>query len=306
MFDLRSVDLNLLIALDVLLEEQHVSRAAQRINLTQSATSRLLGRARELFGDSLLVRSGSAMMLTERARSLQPHLRETIEQVQGLFEASAFDPSTTERRFRILGTSYVAQTFIPSVVRRLTDQAPGCSLAIESILPTRSWLHEQTHVDLAVFGTGIEVPETFRVRRVGSDNMVCVMRRGHPAARGTFTVKDYVSFDHCLLSMGGESFTTTIDRALDEHGLARRAVLKLPQVMACMEVAGCTNLFFTVASRLATKFLDLFDLTMRPLPVEFPELTYRLGWHPIHQNNPAHQWLRQACAEEIEALLERH
>ena len=301
--NLQNMDLNLLIALDVLLQEQHVSRASDHLSLSQSATSRVLSRLRDMFGDPLLVKTGDGMVMTQRAKQLKPMIKHSLDVMEKLFIGDTFDPLTTTRNFSLRATSYVSQAYLPEVVSRIAREAPNCSIQIENLSGENFNSQQNEDVDLIICGDGFDIPQNFKQKHIGVDKMICIMSKNHPLAHKKISLNDYVSYGHCQMTLGVGSVTASIDRLLGRIKHKRHVRLKLPHVMACMEMVAKSDFLHTNASNLARKFLPVFNLTMKELPFEYPLMDYSIYWHPIHHQNPAHVWLRNICSDEIKKIF---
>lgn len=298
--NLRSVDLNLLIALDVLLEELHVSRAADKLSLSQSATSRVLTRLRETFNDPLLIRTSNGMIMTSRAEQLKPQVKENLINMERLFVGDEFFPLKTTRSFRFRATGYVAQAYLPRIISRITHEAPNCEVTIGNLTAKSFTSKEESEIDLLICGNGFNVPQSYKVRPLGSDEMVCIMSKNHPLAYKDLTLEDYTSYGHCQMSLGNNTGISAIDEKLAQLGVKRHISLKMSHIMACLEVVGNSELIHTNGSNIAKKYLKTFNLIIKPLPFDFPHLYHGLYWHPVHHHNPAHIWLRKLAIEEIQ------
>jgi len=301
--NLQKMDLNLLIALDVLLEERHVSRSANKLSLSQSATSRILARLRDMFDDPLLVRTSEGMVMTERANQLKPLVKKNLSGSEKLFVGDSFNPQTTTKHFCLRATSYVAQAYLPEVIRRISREAPNSKISIGNLSANDLSGANEQEVDLIICGNGFDIPQNYKSRSLGNDRMMCIMNKDHPLAAQTLTLENYVAYSHCQMALGVGNIATSVDYFLTKLNKTRQVHLKLPHVMACLEMVGKSEYLHTNAANLAKKFLSTFNLTMKELPFEFPELSYAMYWHPIHQQNPAHVWLRNCCHEEIKQLF---
>lgn len=300
---LKNVDLNLLIALDVLLDELHVSKAASKLSLSQSATSRALARLRETFNDPLLIRSGNGMMMTDRASYLKPLVKKNLVCMQKLFVDEEFSPLTATKTFRFRATSYVAQTYMLGIIGKIKKQAPNCNIILDNITAKNLTANSGSGSDLFICGNGFSVPPNYKTRSLVSDEMACIMSKYHPLANKVLTLKDYISYGHCQLSLGKGSAGSAIDKHLTRLGLKRDIYFKTPYIMACLEVVGRSELLHTNGSNIARKYLNTFGLVIKPLPFQTPDLTLGLYWHPVHHHNPAHIWLRKLSQKEIQATL---
>ena len=200
--DLRHVDLNLLVALNALLEEKNVTRAAQRLGMSQPAASRALGRLRTLFSDALLVDGPRGYLLSARAEALQPALRRTLAGIGEMLEASPFDPAAATGRVRLLMTDLHAAVLAPRLLARLAAQAPALDL---DILPPGPSLMEVLESDAAdaVVGVIDEAPAGVRRRTLLEDRYVTLLRAGHPASGRKLTLERYLALDHLTISITG-------------------------------------------------------------------------------------------------------
>ncbi|NQZ79948.1 MAG: LysR family transcriptional regulator [Colwellia sp.] len=302
---LQNMDLNLLIALDVLLEEGHVSRAANKLSLSQSATSRVLAKLRDMFDDPLLVRTSEGMIMTERAKHLKPLVKDNLDCLEKLFIGETFNPKTTTKHFCLRATSYVAQAYLPEVIKRISKEAPNSTISIGNLSAQDFSGADEKEVDLIICGDGFNIPQNYKSRMLGIDKMVCIMSQQHPLAKKELTLENYVNYSHCQMSLGVGNIAASVDSFLAKLEKNRHVRLKLPHVMACLEMVGKSEYLHTNAANLAKKFLSTFNLTMKKLPFEFPDLAYAMYWHPVHQQNPAHVWLRSCCHEEIKRLFDK-
>jgi len=299
---LKKLDLSLLIALDMLLREKHVSRAADKLDLSQPGMSRALARLRELFGDPLLVRGRSGMMLTERAEALAPEVQMFLDQAQRLFDAGGFDAAQSTRKFSIRATHYAMQTYLPEIVRSFRRQAPNASLVIEDLKVHDLEMEVSPSCDLAIAGPDIIQPETYIRRKLGEDRFVCIMSADHPLADKELTLDDYLAYPQCVVSMGGGP-STKVDEALAQVGKRRRAALFLPNSLAALEMMRGSDFLITAACNQVRRFAEQFGLIWKDLPFPHMPVTYHLVWHPLYQDNLAHRWFRTLVQDHMQKAL---
>lgn len=295
----EQVDLNLVPALAALLDERHVSRAAQRMQLTQPAMSRVLARLRRQFSDDLLVRSAEGYRLTPRAKELHARLRDVIPDLEQLFARDDFDPATSRHDFRLVGTDYAVLTFGPALFGYLLRHSPGSSLCFENWGQTTFSAVEDGAVDLVFYG-GAEGPAHLRRELLFTDTFLCVMSADHPLA-GQYRVpmSDYLTWPHLVVSVDAGR-QPAVDDPLARLGTSRRAGLTLPfHAAAATSVAG-TNLIATVPKHLLATGAPA-GTVLAAAPAEVETLEYAMLWSPRVTNDPAHGWLRQAvratCAD---------
>lgn len=294
-------DLNLLVALQVLIEEQSVSRAAFRLNLSQSAMSRVLGRLRELLGDPLFTRQGHTLLPTEKALELNRALDEPLEAIRGLLSEKEFAPQGCRQTFTIATTDYAMQTILPFALPRLYHEAPNVSL---NLLPLQhDLLLEQLTTqgaDLAICRPTSPV-EPLRSEVLGKVGVFCMVGRAHPLAGREMTLQDYLEFPHAMIAIS-DGVKALIDQALASQP-ARRLVLRAYHLEAALAVMDTMPLIITVPADLAYLVAERYDLVIKPLPFEFTPFDYSMIWHSRCEHSPAQEWLRNLLKEECGRLI---
>ncbi|WP_410018740.1 MULTISPECIES: LysR family transcriptional regulator [unclassified Pseudomonas] len=289
MNDLRRVDLNLLVVLDALLSEQHVTRAAERLHLSQPAVSHALARLRDLLADPLLVRLGGGLVPTARALELASPLAEALAQVQSLLAPAPFDPASTKRTFRLAMSDYGAALLLPGLVRRLREQAPGIGLSISHA--SREGMVEGVingELDLAA-GVFPDLPAELRSSPLFDEHYVCLLDRDSLPEDGVLDLPTYLARPHVLLEMRG-SGTPEIERALTAIRERRHVAISLPHWGVAPQLIQGTDLILTVSSRglLGT---DPQHLRILPPPFHIPTFKFELAWHTRRGADSALQWL---------------
>ena len=315
---LHRIDLNLLVALDALACERSVTKAAERAGVTQSAMSHTLRRLRELFDDPLLVRGRGGMVLTPRAEALTVPLRSgLVSLARTLAAPEPFAPEHASRTFRIVSPDLFDTLVLPTLLRRLTQEAPAVDLAVVPAPRRLADSLETGDVDLAIhpvlldphpFDIGTRVDPELQSRTLFRDSFQCFLRNDHPAlsGRSRLTVKAYARLKHILVSPGGEG-PGLVDRFLEEKGERRRIVLRVPHFATALEVVAQSDLVLTAPSSLA-ECSPASALASRPAPFAIPEHAITMIWHPRFREDPAHQWLRQLMIDatsEVPALPEK-
>jgi DNA-binding transcriptional LysR family regulator len=247
--NLASLDLNLLVALDALLREASVSRAAERIGLSQPATSHALRRLRDLMGDPLLVRAGPRMELTPRAEGLREPLAAALAQVQGLFAEEAFDPAVSRRRFKAMIPDVSTSVLLPAIVRRLEAEAPHVRLTLAPfrtpglVTPDFARL-----LDFIVAYQAHDFPGFYR-EEIYVDSDAVAVRDGHPLGERLSNLGVFLAARHVAVVSRGMT-VDPIDEWLEELGHRREVVLTVPTYLQALEVAARTDLVAVVPSRL--------------------------------------------------------
>ncbi len=297
MNDLRRIDLNLLVILDALLSEQHVTRAAERLHLSQPAVSHALARLRDLLGDPLLVRAGSGLVPTARALELAAPLAEILAQVQSLLAPNIFDPASARRTFRLAMSDYGAAIILPGLIRTLRAEAPGIDLQISHA--SREGMVEgllNGDIDLAA-GVLPELPGELRSTPLFEERYVCLLDRQSLPAGGVLDLPTYLSRPHVLLEMRG-SGTPEIERTLTALRERRRVAISLPHWSVAPQFISGTDLILTVASR-ALNEVDDESLIVVPPPFEIAPFTFVSAWHKRRGGDQALNWLNRRIEQGI-------
>lgn len=292
--NILSIDLNLLKALQALLETGSVSRAAQQVNLSQPAMSRALDRLRHILKDPLLVRAGRSMMLTPRAEHLLAPVQAAVGQLNGVFAPAVFDPGKADTVFRLMAPDYLSQKIMPGVLAQVCALAPKMTIEIENL--SAQGVDDMCEGSLSL-GFGV-VDDGPVLRNVASqalltDRQVCLMRADHPLADGPISLEGYASASHALLSITGKG-GGRIDDVLKKEGLSRRIAVRIPHFLTISAVIANTDLIITVPELLAEQVMQ-DGLCVRPLPepLETPSFTVSQIWHERFTADPAHMWLRR-------------
>jgi DNA-binding transcriptional LysR family regulator len=299
--NLAAVDLNLLVALDALLEAASVGRAARRVGLSQPAMSHALRRLRDLLGDPLLVRTGSRMELTPRGHALRLPLRDALDRVRGLFTAEGFDPATSTRRFGLMMPDLVVDLVMPPLLDRIGRTAPGVRL---DVIPWRGQVvitdEVARSIDVAFSFTAASFPGFHRQRLYGDRDAIAV-RRGHPAAGRLRRLATFLAARHVAVVGPGER-EDFIDTFLHARGIERRIVLSVPSYLQALRVAAQSDLVAFVPSRLIAALRRPLSLVSVTPPVD-PGLDEQFMFYPARaQEDPGSLWLRDRVVEIGRAL----
>lgn len=297
--DIRNVDLNLLVALESLLSERNVTRAAQRLGLSQPAMSAALARLRTLFNDPLLLRTSRGMLPTAKGVELAAPVKQVLDEIGRIIrQADAFDPARAEVTFTITASDYVEFTVLPRLVDHIEAHAPGCRLAVRPInfasLPEQL---ERGEVDLALVGA-TNAPENARLRPLYPERFVCAVRRDHPRAAKQISLDEFCSLQHVLISPSGGAFVAQTDAALAVLGRSRSVRLSVPHFLLIPEILARSDMMAVLPERLARAHAD--RLQVMEVPFELPPFTIAEVWHERTHRDPARVWLRQSLAELME------
>ncbi len=290
--DSRRLDLNLLVTLETLLVELNVTRAAQRLHLSQPAVSAQLARLRRLYGDRLLIASRRGMTPTQKALELLPELRRALDQVREAVQTQqVFDPAQSELVATIACTDYVQAAVLLPLVGELRERAPKFRLAIRN-LDVRA-LESQMDagdVDLA-FMTPQEAPPKLRTRHLFDEQYELVARHRHPALKSNLTAAALVKLKHVVVSLRGGEFRTPLDVVLSEMGLDRDVVLSAASFQFVVDIVARTDLVAFVPRRLVRARSG--DLQVLPCPIPTSGFAVGLVWHERSHAHPGQRWLRE-------------
>ncbi|WP_164555533.1 MULTISPECIES: LysR family transcriptional regulator [unclassified Streptomyces] len=296
---LRNVDLNLLEALAVLLEERHVTRAADRYHLSQSAMSRVLQRLRETFGDELLVRTPNGYEPTRRGRQIQSELAVILPRLEMLLRGEVFDPAKATGNLRIHCTDYATSVLGPGLLPRLVREAPGISFSVSPLTDQSFTDVEQGRADLVI--AGVIAPPSLRWQTLFEEEFVCLLAREHPCTAERLSIGDFLAHPHVVITVLADS-QTMVERRLDEHGLRRPTGLRVPYFSAAAAALPGTELIAALPRRGALPYADHPDYRIAEAPEELPPFPYGMAWHPRVDDDPAHRWLRQAVRDATEQV----
>ncbi|MEU6093177.1 LysR family transcriptional regulator [Streptomyces sp. NPDC047085] len=286
------LDLNLLAALDALLEEGSVAGAAARLHVTAPAMSRSLGRIRRTTGDQILVRTGRTMTPTPYAIAVREQVHELLQQVQGVLAPSReLDLTTLERTFTLRWHDSLVALSGPALLAAVRKQAPGVRLRFiaESSIDTPEL--RRGEVDLEANANRPTAPD-IRADRVAETQHVIVVRRGHPLTRvKAVTAARYAAAEHITVSRRGR-LGNALDDALARLGLTRRVVATAPTEAAAFEFVRGSDLLVTAPESTTRSAATVLGLALLPLPFELPSAAVYLSWHQRYDTDPAHVWLR--------------
>ncbi|MBW1761132.1 MAG: LysR family transcriptional regulator [Deltaproteobacteria bacterium] len=297
---LSGLNLNALVALDALLSERNVTRAARRVGITQPAMSQSLARLRELFGDPLLARKGRTMILTPRAEAMLLPLSDALLSVERALQLGmGFDAATSTRIFKIALTDLSVTMVLPSLLRLTGKRAPGVRVQAEPLSSAR--LSDQLssgEIDL-VIAVYLTSAGGLRTETLLVDDYVCLVRRGHALARRKrVCIDDYQAHRHVAYTPVG-----FVPRPMSEAvpGVASATGIRasVPYLLALPDVVRGTDLVATVPRRLLSAPIDFDGLVTLEAPPELPPVVHSQWWHPRFDSDPAHQWLREHVREAI-------
>lgn len=296
--NLRSIDLNLLVVLSVLLEQRHVSRAALVLNMSQPAVSRALQRLRETFTDPLLVRTAQGYDLSARAQLLQPRLSGLLNGVEQLIETPLFEPERVDTLIKLTGLDLDVALYVPQLVKQARTQAPNMRFEVVAQQTEHFAALDNGEVHFCL--TAMEpVAGADQLHRMELDRMdvVCLMDASNPLARQPLALESYAAAQHGLVSITGLG-PGVMDAQLARFGLSRKVQVRLASFMSVADFCEGTDLLFSLPERLAHYIARHRDLVIRPLPPGMVQhqVVFYLYWHQRYHQDPACIWLREQIA----------
>ncbi|MEM7276580.1 MAG: LysR family transcriptional regulator [Pseudomonadota bacterium] len=299
---LDRLDLNLLVCLDVLLAENNVTRAAQRLGISQPAMSNSLRRLRQTFDDPLLVRTSNGMSPTERARQLRPDIRNILSQVERIAQpVREFDAAASDRTFRIMASDYAETSLLPEFLRQLRRDAPDVTVDILTPSDVTFDDVDQGKLDL-VINRFDDLPGSFHRTRLWTDAFACVLGKARPTP-ANFDLDHYLNARHVWVSKTGMGVGVGIDpddvqrlgwvdEALAKLDCKRNIAVFTRHYPAAIQHAEQQDLIATVPLRAARAFEGQRDIVLVEPPFAIPPIELTMAWSPLLHNDPGHRWFR--------------
>lgn len=302
--NVASFDLNLLVAFDALATEQHVTRAAARIGLSQPAMSHALKRLREVFDDELFVRTPHGLVPTPRAEALATVVRRTLADVDDVLAPREFDAATLRRTFVVSAPDYFEIVLLPPLLARLRREAPHVALRLRPASTSLAEDLDQRKYDLVVCPPVAAAPRLLS-QKLFDDDFVVVGREGHPLlAKKKLSLDDYLAADHVQIAVRGTP-GGPVDDALAKLGQRRRIALFVPHFLTAPLLVQRSDLVLTLARRIANAVAETFGLTIHEPPLELPGFSIHQMWHEQKHADPAHVWFRGLVAEVAKTTTRR-
>lgn len=291
----QSMDLNLLVALDALLTDRSVTKAAERLNLSAPAMSRTLGRIRHVFKDPVLVRAGRNLVPTPRAEEIREDVRRVVELAQALMrQEHDLDLAQLDRVFTVRTSDALTLMIAPQLMALIRASAPGVQLrfAPEGEEDVEALRDGRIDIDIGVIG---EMGPEVRVQALFRDHYVGVVRKGHPLAQGPVTPERFAACEHIAVSRRGRGHGP-IDVQLEALGLSRTVVVVTASVPEAIMLAAGSDLVASVPESLAKATQQ--SMAVFPLPVQTGSIIISQAWHPRFDADKAHKWFR-ACLRQV-------
>ena len=306
---LEALDLNLLNVLYWLLHERSVTVAADRLGLSQPATSRALGRLRDVYGDPLLVKQGRAMEPTPLGERLYPMVAATVHRMREVVGLSGgWDPAIATGAFRVAVKDAFSLTVLRAWQAEVAPEAPHLSLDLTEVSfdTARDLITGKVDLALIPLGPMVDVEahvdlDAYVLREVGVCDFVLCMRPGHPLAERKVDLATYAAADHILVNPEGAD-ESIIDDILRENGLERRIAYRTPSFLVGLSILRNSDAVMTTSRMLLDT--EGTDLLVRPVPFDLAPLSCTLGWHPNWTNDARHRWVRDRLQTGLAGLRE--
>jgi DNA-binding transcriptional LysR family regulator len=298
--DIRHLDLNLLKALDALLDERSVTRAAERLSLTQPAVSGMLTRLRESFADPLFVRAQRGIVPTLRAEELAGPVKRLLADIEAMLQPLAFEPASANMTVNLAATDYALRAVVVPFLGALRQRAPNIRVAVQPVdtllLPAQL---DRGDIDLALV-TPESTPAGLHAAHLFDERYVCVMRADHPVAvANDLSLERFCNLVHALVSSSGGAFRGVTDDALASAGRSRRVTVSVTSFLVLPDILRVSDLIAVVPRRLG---LHCQGLAMLEPPLPIQGFSKTLAWHARTHSDPGQRWVRELLVEVCKAL----
>ncbi|WP_288252499.1 LysR family transcriptional regulator [uncultured Hydrogenophaga sp.] len=296
-------DLNLLPVFLVLMEERSVTRAAQRLGITQPALSNALTRLRTMLQDPLFVRQRYGMEPTQKAQELAPVLAAALGNVdEVVLGQQAFDPAKARQRITIASNSYVEFVLMPRVVARLQERAPGVQLRLIPYGADLADTGVMSGDTAMVLGRVVNAPDNLVVQHLMDETLACVVRADHPTVHKRLSRQQFERLKHVNLVPPGGRLRVGLFQALEKQGLQREVAVSVTHFLAIPEMIAVSDHCATLPSLICRRLAQDPRLKVLPAPVDLGAFPVEMAWHARHRHDPAHRWLRALVVEVAKEL----
>lgn len=290
--DWRSIDLNLLVVFQAMVDERSVTRAGEALGLSQPAMSAALSRLRELLGDTLFVRSGREMQPTPRALELAAPVRRVLDSISSdILQRAGFDPASAEKLFTIVTPDIGEVNIVPPLLGRLAQQAPRVTLRTIARTPqTTGPVLESGQAELALGHFPDLHKAGFFRQKLGTVPFVCLVSKRHPTIGERMTAEQFLSASHALVHPDGRG--RDVDKWLSPTQAQRRTVVEVAHFMSLLPILENSDLIASVPRDIARICVRHAELRIVEMPMKAPTITIYLFWHQRFHKDPAHVWFR--------------
>lgn len=300
-------DLNLLPVFLAVMEERSVTRAAQRLGITQPALSNALTRLRAMLMDPLFIRERYGMQPTQKAEELAPIIAAALASLDAaILGQRDFDPEKSTQLVTLAPNSYVELVLVPAIVARLRERAPNMAVRLTPFGTDLAETGVISGSTAMVIGRVVEPPDNLVVQHVMDDGLACIVRRGHPTVDRKMTRKQYEQLKHVNVLPPGR-LRVGLFQALEKQGLRRDVAVSVTHFLAVPEVVAVTDYCATLPAQICRKLASDKRLKVLPAPVDLGTFPVEIAWHVRYRDDPAHRWLRALVSDvagEVAALGE--
>jgi len=300
MKNIRSVDLNLLVAFDALFDERSVTRAAERLAVTQPTVSGLLKRLRRTFSDQLFLRTSHGILPTPRAEALAGPVKNLLASAQSLVTPETFDPAVAETTIKICGSDYLQNAVISPLIKAIRKVAPKIRVLVapRPDANTLADLFTRGEMDLCISSREVVLPD-LTSRLLFRDRYICVARKGHPLKAHKISLRQLCAFDHLLVDPTGTSFSGVVDTILSKSHCQRWVVVAVPTFHFLFDILGSDDFIAFVPEGLLRERRS--DLRIFETNVTLPAIEVLASWHPRLNGDAQHRWLRELLVKVTKA-----
>ena len=298
--NLSRLNLNLLPGLKALLDTQSVSRAAQVMHVTQSAMSRTLGQLREALNDPILIRSGNHIYLSEKALSLHEEVNRVVHAANSIFENQQFDPTTTERHFRIATGHRVLEEVMPGIIHKIWRQAPHFTFELLALHPGLTVSNGKIDIMVGYIGEPEEGLSSYQLMK---EQVCLVVCEDHPLAREPLSQERLLQFPFIM-----QKNDQNTHQIMNDYIRSLSAKVKVcafaPSIMGCMNLVKGTDCVFLATGSVKTFARSLEGVVVLKVPMDVPEVYYSMVWPEYWALNRAHRWLREFIRDDLTAFIQ--
>ncbi|MGM4916262.1 LysR family transcriptional regulator [Tardiphaga sp. 813_E8_N1_3] len=302
--NLRNIDLNLLVILDALLTERNVSRAGERIGLSQSAMSAALARLRDIFSDPLLVRVGRDLALTRNAEDLIVSLKESLSKIeQTLTRRPGFNPATDARTFSISASDYAGLVLLTPLVKMIVNEAPNVTVHLLPRARDAARVLQTNQADIVIEPVELFGPNDYPTAALLSDRWLCAVDANHPDVTGNeLSERQFLELPHLVYGIGNDRQLNLADQHLADTGVQRRIEVTVESFLLNPFLIEGTRLVSLILERAAKRLLGTVNIKLLESPIAVPDIHEAMYWHPRHTTDPGHKWLRDRLLSVAQEL----
>lgn len=292
MANMRNVNLNLLLVFDALMREKNVSRAGDKIGLSQPGMSYSLKQLRNLFNDPLFLKTQQGMVPTDTAKHIYGHIKEALFIINEAIDYEyEFNPETADFNFRIGLSDYAAFILLPKVYKAISKLAPNVRLSIHNLnSPENAYLLEDDKIDLAI-SVYDKTPQKLECVELFREHFVCLYDN-NVLGKKKITLKTFVQHPHLLIDFRADP-PSSVTKALAKQSLVRQIAITIPYTTATGSIIQNSNLITVVPNQIAQSLSTQYNLATSTLPVKIPDSGVYLIWHKRYHNKPEQKWLRE-------------